>query len=661
MYDVFISYAREDRARVKRLADAFVAARGWSVWWDQRLRSGEKFPREIQDAVTHSRCVLVVWSPHAVDSDWVCAEATEGWQRGILVPVTVEECEPPLPFRQTETADFSDWNGAQTSPLFLKLTDDIQRIHAQGVAASTKELQEREVRRRGHRRRRVLRQWSAVVLVALVAAIGWYGYQAYSKKQATRQLVEGLASHADALRQQVLATDEDYKSKKWWAVLMPDEERIGRLQLSVLLAVEAMKRDPTQHAERSLRDGLALLPWSDRNFQIDFENMVSDLSFSFEGRLLAAGGGKDDTSVWNLEAGEIVARIPHGGTGGRTRWQDKRGTHVNFRGRQVLDFSPNQPVLATAGPDRTVGLWDATTGRELHRLEHEAPVNAVRFAPSGGTLAATTESGAVHIWDSQSGLEIRSMPQDDAAYTVAVSPSGKFVASASLDKSARVWELATGRQVARLLHNGIVKGLRFDPTETRLVTFGDSIATTVWDLRTGETVWQLQISSDGDAGAVFAPSGQVLVIGDTDGKLSWWDMRQKTELFSKSDGIYTRALVLSPDGKYLATIDGDDTARVWEFDSGREVKRMPYARDLTAIAISPDSRFFATCGDDDWDTRSVEVTEIWPEDPVAKACSQVGRNMTPNEWHQYMGDEPYRRTCPDIAEAGSQEDLPARR
>jgi WD40 repeat protein len=217
-----------------------------------------------------------------------------------------------------------------------------------------------------------------------------------------------------------------------------------------------------------------------------------------------------------------------------------------------------------------------------------------------------------------------------------------------------VWELATGQLVADLHHEGLVEGMRFNPDESQLVTFGSDIATTVWDLKTGANVWQLPIAGDGDAGAIFAPNGQVLVIGDTDGRLSWWDLRKQTELFSRSAGSFIRVLTSSPNGRYLLTIDADETARVWEFEGGHEIKRLPYLRFLTAAAVSPDSRYIATCGEDDWDSRTVEVTEIWPLDPVAKACSQVGRNLTREEWHQYLGSEPYRETCPAIAGTASQ-------
>lgn len=83
-HDVFIRYASEDRATARSLADTLVAARGWSVWWDTHLRSGDQYPLRIQEAVATSRCVIVLWSRHSVQSDWVIAEASEGWSRKVL-------------------------------------------------------------------------------------------------------------------------------------------------------------------------------------------------------------------------------------------------------------------------------------------------------------------------------------------------------------------------------------------------------------------------------------------------------------------------------------------------------------------------------------------------------------------------------------------------
>ncbi len=39
MADVFVSYARSDKARVAPLVAA-IEAQGWSVWWDRRSTPG---------------------------------------------------------------------------------------------------------------------------------------------------------------------------------------------------------------------------------------------------------------------------------------------------------------------------------------------------------------------------------------------------------------------------------------------------------------------------------------------------------------------------------------------------------------------------------------------------------------------------------------------
>lgn len=100
--DVFVSYSAADRERVRPLVDA-IQDSGFNVWWDTRIAPGAGFDSEIQDALDSAKCVLVVWSNHSIRSEWVITEASEGLEKGILVPVTVDDVRPPLAFRRRQT------------------------------------------------------------------------------------------------------------------------------------------------------------------------------------------------------------------------------------------------------------------------------------------------------------------------------------------------------------------------------------------------------------------------------------------------------------------------------------------------------------------------------------------------------------------------------
>jgi hypothetical protein len=58
---------------------------------------------------------------------------------------------------------------------------------------------------------------------------------------------------------------------------------------------------------------------------------------------------------------------------------------------------------------------------------------------------------------------------------------------------------------------------------------------------------------------------------------------------------------------------------------------------------------------------AIEVTEIWPADPVAAACAKVKRSLTREEWRQYVGGEDYRPTCPQAGKAAERRTLPLSR
>jgi hypothetical protein len=104
--DVFISYKRDERAEIEAVAKALEALK-LNVWFDAELRSGTSFDQEIERQVRGARCVLVCWSPGAVASEWVRAEATIGRQRDVLAAVMLRHCDLPPPFNLIHTEDLS--------------------------------------------------------------------------------------------------------------------------------------------------------------------------------------------------------------------------------------------------------------------------------------------------------------------------------------------------------------------------------------------------------------------------------------------------------------------------------------------------------------------------------------------------------------------------
>jgi WD40 repeat protein len=645
MQDVFISYARADAARVRPLVEALVATRGWSIWWDTALRPGEQFPAQIEQAVEEARCVLVVWSPRSVTSQWVVAEVSEGWERGVLVPVMIEECEPPLPFRQTQAADLTRWRGGAGAPELLAVVDSIERVLAKQPAPPRDELAEREARVRAHRRRRTMQLLAAGAAALLVVALaGWLWLTLGVRRSADR-----LAQQAVELREQVLALDEDEAEQVWWYVLMESAERRDRLELATLLAVEAFHEAKTKNTEAAVRALLLISPLSDEQVEIDHE--VGALRFNADGRFVIASGGPDGTLVWDRQAGGLSATIAHGGMGGQDRWRDRRGSGSIHRGAFVLDASPTTDTIATAGPDHDAALWDLASGSEVARLAHEDTVTAVRFAPAGDVLATVTEGGIVRLWDVASRRELRRMEQGSAAYWVGVSPAGSYVASAAADHRVRVWRLANGDPVATIDSEGLVLAAAFSPDERRIVTFGDDLEqTTVWELPTGTRAWEIPMASNDAAGVVFAPEDRALVFAGVDGLLTWWNQDLHAEDRSRSVGGFVIGMAASGDRARIAT-NTADFARVWDARTGDELRQLPYAGWSTAVAISADGRWLASTGQDGDGTTFIDVTEIWPADPVAAACKKVQRNLTRDEWREYMGESaPWRETCPGLGE-----------
>jgi hypothetical protein len=122
--DVFVSYAAEDRDRAAKLSTALIEL-GWSVWWDRRIIAGQTFDQVIEQELDAAKSVVVLWSKHSIESEWVKNEAAAAAERDVLVPAAIDKVKLPLEFRRRQTADLTHWKGESAHGGFHALCEGL--------------------------------------------------------------------------------------------------------------------------------------------------------------------------------------------------------------------------------------------------------------------------------------------------------------------------------------------------------------------------------------------------------------------------------------------------------------------------------------------------------------------------------------------------------
>lgn len=125
--DVFISYKREDKARVEILY-ALLLDLDVSAWFDAGIEVGAEWEARIYNEINSARAMIVCWSFAAVSSHWVNREAKIGLDRGILVPVMIHPCALVAPFDSIQAADLTQWDGAPDHPEAQRVLGKLEQL-----------------------------------------------------------------------------------------------------------------------------------------------------------------------------------------------------------------------------------------------------------------------------------------------------------------------------------------------------------------------------------------------------------------------------------------------------------------------------------------------------------------------------------------------------
>lgn len=133
MADIFISYSREDRERVRPVVEA-LQGQGWDVWWDPSIPlRGQN--DDLDRMLGSSGAVLVIWSAASRGSEYVRSEAAAGLYKNKLIQARIDTSAPPRPFDQVDVADLGAWSGDLNDPNWEKVLAAV-RLYAGAPGAS---------------------------------------------------------------------------------------------------------------------------------------------------------------------------------------------------------------------------------------------------------------------------------------------------------------------------------------------------------------------------------------------------------------------------------------------------------------------------------------------------------------------------------------------
>jgi len=394
---------------------------------------------------------------------------------------------------------------------------------------------------------------------------------------------------------------------------------------------------------------------------------VSSVASSPEGRTLASGDAEGGVMLWNINSPQALS---------------KSVTALDSFA-PVAAFSLDGETLALASCENSdrfsckgdlIRLWDGNDHQSIGQslAGHNDSILSLAFSPNGKTLASGSEDKTIILWNIDTEPPIKQPPIEcKEALSMAFSPDGKTLASKEDDGPISLWDVSTRQPITRLperpSNHWIKKNVAFSPDGKILASSGEGDGIILWDVSARRQI--SRISVKGVYRLAFSPDGKTLasagcpILKDfqfcKQGEIRLWDVATYQQIGQSLSG-YKKAVIsitFSPDGKTLVSGDEDGAVILWDVDTRQPIGRLisePNGRaQVLNLAFEPDGKTLVSVICQNLSGSICERGEIrlWDvnfESWVNRACNIANRNFTVEEWRRYIGEEPYRKTCPNL-------------
>ena len=297
------------------------------------------------------------------------------------------------------------------------------------------------------------------------------------------------------------------------------------------------------------------------------------------------------------------------------------------------------PAYAMCVPGATQNSQERT------KMERGAVLPATPPRPAGGSYQI------VPLADSHLGRPLGG--SSDSICCLVVWPDGHMLAAGSgtNDGSIRFWSIPSGK-LQRLIDppeaGTGVRSLALSPDGRILVASYSDGRVLRWHIADAAAqAVPVSSTSAGVASLAFSQNCRLLAADGTDGRSTLWNVTDwRPVAILRGPAQQISDLAFSPDGTILAAASADGSVRLWDVATGQPLGQ-PWLNPTgppTRLAYSPDGATLAV-GD------TGGMVRFWPASLSSwarQACRVANRNLTQQEWRQYLGDAQYHAICPSL-------------
>jgi WD40 repeat protein len=253
-------------------------------------------------------------------------------------------------------------------------------------------------------------------------------------------------------------------------------------------------------------------------------------------------------------------------------------------------FSPDGKVIATGSFDKTIKLYDVTTGKEIRTYGgatgHQSLVLSVAISKDGFFLASGGSDNNAKIWDIPVSTPLKEYLHGDAVTSIAMPTDGKTVAAGSKDGTVKLWNPLDGKQLLNLVaHPGGVTGVAFTPNGQLLATVGKDRTLKFWNPADGKQVTQIIAHAKEITGVGALPGGNAVYTLGEDGFLKIWQVPPVASKVVPGHAAGITAFAQSNDGNLILSSAADKSVKLTNVANGQLLKELSPATGIVKTLL----------------------------------------------------------------------------